>query len=215
MDNNLKMNILITGVTGGLGQAFKKCFESNGFKVYGHTANQTADIQIDFNDIKSVKKLESFIQNNDISCLINNAGIYSDVNLSQLEDEEIQKILNINLVSPIIITKYLYRYLESINKEGLVININSLAGKYPNYNESIYCASKFGLSGFGSSISINQKDSKIKVIDCFFGGLKTNMTKNRSNFEKLIDPNEAAEMILNILKGKTGLINSFEYRRTL
>ena len=209
------MNILITGITGGLGQALKKCFEINGFKTFGHTAYKYADIQIDFNDIESVKKMKSFIEKNDISCVINNAGIYSDANFLDLKDEEIQKIININLVAPILITKYLYRYLAKINRDGFLININSLAGKYPNPKVSIYCASKFGLSGFGSSLSINQKDSKVKVIDCYFGGLKTNMTISRSNYENLIDPNEAAEMILNILKGKTGMINSFEYRRTL
>ena len=208
--------ILITGITGGLGTALKNKFEKNKFKVYGHSCNKTSDIIIDFRDPNETLNMKKFIENNDITCMINNAAIYSDVPFYELSDKSIIDIFNTNLIAPILISKYFYQYILSKNKKGLIVNINSIAGKHPSFKESIYSSSKFGLNGFGTSLSTNQKNSKISVIDCYLGGVKTNITKNREDYNTLIDANDAAEMIFNIVLNKnTGLITSFEYRKNI
>jgi short-subunit dehydrogenase len=212
--NNINYNILITGVSGTLGTELKLCCENYGYKVYGHSLNSKADIIADFNDLSHLPFFENFIEQNNITCIINNAGIYSDTNFVDLSNNEILKILNINLISPIIITKYFYNYITKYNKTGLIININSLAGKFSNYKEAIYCASKFGLNGFGSSLSMNQQKSRISVMDCYFGGIKTNMTLSRDNYNTLIEPTEAAAFIVkNIKNCETGIVSTFEYRK--
>ncbi len=206
-------NILITGINGGLGGALKESFLERNYKVYGHSTTPNHDIQAEFNNIESITKIKDFIFEKNITGIINNAGIYSNTEFYSLKEKDIQKIININLVAPIILSKYLLEYLTSSNKNGFIVNINSLAGKYPNYNESIYCASKHGLAGFSASISINKKN-KINVIDCFPGALKTNMSKSRLDYNQLIEPKELAEKIAFAVEHRhTGVISSFEYRR--
>ena len=163
----MKYNILITGSQGGLGKEIYKRIKNSHHNIFQHSRSKVADINCDFNNIEEVKKIESFIRINKINCLINNSGVYSNKEFTSLTEEEIFNIINVNLTAPILLTKYVYKSVVQNKNQGLIVNINSLAGKYPSYNESIYCASKFGLSGFGGSLSINQKISNIKVIDCF------------------------------------------------
>ena len=162
---------------------------------------------LDFSNFKN------FFKENDINCLINNAAVYSNTEFINLSDREISDMININLTAPIILTKYFYSNLVKQNKFGILINVNSLAGKYPNYQESIYCASKYGLAGFGSSLSINQKVSNIRVIDCYVGAMKTNITKEREGFENFMDTDEVADFIFNLLLDTNKYnISSFEIR---
>lgn len=211
----MKYNILITGSKGGLGKEICNKIRNTKHSIFQHSMSETADINCDFNNLEGVKKLEKFIKEKQINCLINNSGIYSNKEFTSLTEEEISKIININLISPILLTKYVYNNTIQNKTQGLIININSLAGKYPSYNESIYCASKFGLSGFGSSLSINQKKSNIKVIDCFVGAMKTKMTINRDNYENLMEPSEIAEFIINLIDSNHNYtISSFELRNS-
>jgi short-subunit dehydrogenase len=209
-------NVLVTGISGGLGQSLEKECASRNITFYGQANknNKNGKYQsCNFSDIRDVYKMEEYISKNNINCLINNAGMYSDENLLEISDQRIQEIVNVNLVSPILLSKYLYKHLTLTNQTGWIININSLAGKYPNYKESIYCASKFGLSGFGASLSINQKNSKIKVVDVYVGAMQTDMTKDRPNYQELMNPQEIASFILDLIQNNSQyVLSSIEIR---
>ena len=211
----MKYNILITGSKGGLGKEICNEIKNTKHNIFQHSTSEIADINCDFNNLEEVKKLEEFVKEKQINCLINNSGVYSNKEFTSLTEEEIFNIINVNLTAPILLTKYVYKNIIHNKSQGLIINVNSLAGKYPSYNESIYCASKFGLSGFGSSLSINQKKSNVKIIDCFVGAIKTNMTINRDNYENLMEPSEIAEFIINLIDSKNNYtISSFELRNS-
>jgi len=211
----MKYNILITGSQGGLGKEIYKKVKATKHSVFQHSRSSNTDINCDFNKLEEVKKIQEFIREKQINCLINNSGVYSNKEFTSLTEEEIFNIINVNLIAPILLTKYVYKNIIQNKSQGLIININSLAGKYPSYNESIYCASKFGLSGFGSSLSINQKKSNVKVIDCFIGAMKTNMTINRDNYENLMEPSEISEFIINLIDSNHNYtISSFELRNS-
>ena len=211
----MKYNILITGSKGGLGKEIYNKIRNTKHNIFQHSTSEIADINCDFNNLEEVKKLEEFVKEKQINCLINNSGVYSNKEFTSLTEEEIFNIINVNLTAPILLTKYVYKNIIHNKSQGLIINVNSLAGKYPSYNESIYCASKFGLSGFGSSLSINQKKSNVKVIDCFVGAMKTNMTINRDNYQNLMEPSEIAEFIINLIDSNHNYtISSFELRNS-
>jgi 3-oxoacyl-[acyl-carrier protein] reductase len=215
MDKNMKYNILLTGSQGGLGKEIYKKIKITNHRIFRHSTSKDSDVNSNFNNLEEVKNLETFIKDNKINCLINNSGVYSNKEFTLLTEEEIYKIININLIAPILLTKYVYKNTIQNRSQGLIVNINSLAGKYPSYNESIYCASKFGLNGFGSSLSTNQKKSNVKVIDCFVGAMKTHMTINRDNYENLMEPSEIAEFIFNLIDSDNNYtISSFELRNS-
>lgn len=207
--------ILITGISGGLGQSLESECISRNILFFGHSNKNEKYRLCDFSNIENVSKMEEYISKNNINCLINNAGVYCGDPLTELSDQKIQEILNVNLLTPILLSKYLYKHLVSTKQTGWIININSLAGKYPNYNESVYCASKFGLSGFGSSISINQKNSNIKVVDVYVGAMKTKMTVGRPNYSDLMDPKEISSFIIDIIENKAQYVpSSIEIRNS-
>jgi short-subunit dehydrogenase len=200
--------VLVTGASGGLGRALLADCSTRGLTVFGQ-ANQHASggmIQSNFSIPEDVAKMEQFIVDNNITCVVNNAGLYSNKNITEIADGEIERIVNVNLVAPILLSKYLYKHLLATGQEGWIVNINSLAGKYPNFSESVYCASKFGLSGFGASLSINQKSSKIKVIDIHVGAMKTPMTEGRPNHANLMDPAEISKFVLDTIQSNSQYI---------
>jgi len=206
-------NILITGCSGGLGSALKSKLINKKFKVYTHSRNGETDINADFTEDQEVEKIKKFIFDNKISYLINNSGTYCEKQIQEVSNKEINQIIKINLTTPIILSKYIYQFCLEKNIEGLIVNINSLAGKYPNFNESIYCASKFGLTGFSSCLSMNQKKSNVKVIDCHIGAMKTNMTNNRENQQSMMDPDKVADFLVDIIVRRNEyILSSFELR---
>lgn len=205
--------VFITGITGDLGAALYKQSLLNNLEVYGQSRTISSKNIIKNNFINlNLSEFESFFKDNDINCLINNAAMYSDTTFIDMKSEDIINMVNTNLTAPIILTKYFYDNLVKQNKFGILININSLAGKQPNYNEAIYCATKFGLSGFGSSLSINQKKSNIRIIDCYLGAMQTKITVNRKEYKNFMNTDEVAKFIFSLILNNSNCISSFELR---
>ena len=210
------MNILLTGASGSLGQAFVTEFKKRNIYYYTQTNSKTLEknnLLCDFKNPKNLKLLRDFIKTHNITCLVNNAGIYLNGELNELDDEKIIDVININLLTPILLSKYLYEHLYETNQKGKIININSIAGKQPNYLESVYCASKYGLSGFGASLSINEKKSKIQIVDCYVGGFKSNITKDRKNYENLMEPVKIVDFIIDLMVSDNDYtVSSIDFR---
>jgi short-subunit dehydrogenase len=213
------MKILVTGSSRGLGKELVDCKSEN--EVFEHvretdTAKVNKNVLIgDINDADFLEKLDVFIRKNKINVLVNNAGIYKNCELTKMSIREIKDIINTNLIAQILITQTCIRYFQELT-EAIIINVNSLAGKYASANESVYSASKFGFYGFSKSIQLENIDSSIKFIDVFPGAIKSEMTKKRVDFENLIDPKELADLILNLLKHfKTLKVTEIEVRRNL
>ena len=112
--------ILITGATGGIGNALVKKFISLGGNVVGtgtkvekldELKKSSEKIKVKKFDISQHDKIEEFIDNaqlelEGLDILINNAGINVD-NLSlRMKDDEWTKFIDINLTSTFLITKY-------------------------------------------------------------------------------------------------------------
>ena len=124
------------------------------------------------NIFKSIIKKEKFIE-----ILINNAGIYKQSNLQNINISEINDMIDTNLKAPMILTKILSNNMKK-NKKGCIINISSIAGKVPIKEASVYCGTKYGLAGCGRSLNKELKNSGIGVCTIFPGGINTPLWKN-------------------------------------
>ena len=119
-------------------------------------------------DISSHSEIEKFI--NDVSeelggldILINNAGINRD-NLSlRMKDEEWQKVIDVNLTSTFLLSKYAIKKMMKSNS-GRVINITSIVGHTGNIGQSNYAASKSGTIGMSKSLSIEYAKKNINTL---------------------------------------------------
>ena len=197
-------NILITGCSSGLGQAlFNKVWEDDNLNPFGHYRTEDGDPHAligDITDPDFPEKLDNHIRKNKIDCFINNAGVYEG------------DIIDTNLGSQIRMLQVVYKYFLEREK-GRIININSVAGLYPSANESIYCASKFGLKGFSKSIQLEAVGTGIEVTDVYLGGVQTRMTQDRENYDDLMRPEDIAECIIDLLNTKTFYVNEITLRK--
>lgn len=192
-------NILITGCGSGLGKILLENKSHNVFPHFRSIENPPSNSIVgDLRDINVLNSLTKFIVDSNINVFINNVGIYLNSPITEISDDELIDVINVNLISSMLLLKRVYSYFKEKN-EGLIININSLAGKTPTANESIYCASKFGLKGFSKSIQLEAIGTGIKIVDLYPGAIKTRMTQGRSNYDNLMDPNDIASLIYDII----------------
>lgn len=193
---------LITGASRGLGKALACEFSDNG---YGLILNNRNGISV-LPDHRTVNgdiakettryKLVLAAKEVDLDILINNVGVYHNGSFVDMENDRIQRMLKVNLIAPMLLTKMILSIFQK-KKSGLIININSHAGRHGVDGESVYCASKHGLSGFSNSLKYEINKYGIKILDVYLGAMKTDMTKLRSDWDNLISPKDAAKAIFN------------------
>lgn len=209
---------LITGSSKGLGRSLALAYACDNYNIilHGRDEKRLLKTQEDIifspgfeqycyaviGDITSEKTINSLYQSAiqyDIDILINNAGLYAGNFLGNMTSEEIERIIDVNLIAPIQLIKRIYPIFQK-KKEGLIININSMAGKYPNELEVAYCASKHGLRGFSTAFQNEANRDNIRLIDVYLGAMQTEMTKKRSDYDKFIKTEEVADLIFRISK---------------
>ena len=198
MINFKNKNILITGASGGIGNELVKKFVSLGGNVLGSgTKAEKLDlikkkypnIKVKKFDISEHSRIEEFIENvslelGGLDILINNAGMNVD-NLSlRMKDEEWKKVIDINLTSTFLLTKYSIKKMLK-NKFGRVVNITSVVGHTGNAGQSNYAASKAGIIGMSKSLAIEYAKKNITVNCVSPGFIVSDMTMNIAEKVKL------------------------------
>jgi len=205
---------LITGSSRGLGKALALSFASHGWGVVAHGRNKDRVAEVkglvlskgvqcesvvgDITEMSTVLLLANMTRSLGVSVLVNNAGVYTRSRIDELNSLHIQKVINTNLLAPILLTQKVFEVFKE-SKSGLVININSVAGKVPSPYESVYCASKFGLRGFMESFKYEALKCGVAVSDVYLGAMATFMTEGRDDRDKFISVDEAAEAVFGLV----------------
>ena len=165
--------VVITGVSTGIGHASAKTLIEGGFRVFGSVRNHAdADrlqrefgemfvpLLFDVTDEAAVQaeaaKVGEQLGTETLSGLVNNAGIEVAGPLPYLPTDQFRHQLEVNLVGPFIVTKAFLPLLGADparnGKPGRVVNISSVSGKIAGPFSGAYAASKFGLEGFSESL---------------------------------------------------------------
>jgi 3-oxoacyl-[acyl-carrier protein] reductase len=189
---NLKnKKVLITGATGGIGKALVGKFSSLDANILATgTKNEKLDLlKKEFPNINILKfdisehpKIEEFIENvfsqlTGLDVLINNAGVNLD-NLSlRMTNEQWKKVIDINLGSTFLLTKYAIKKMLK-NKYGRIVNITSIVGHTGNLGQANYSASKAGIIGMSKSLAIEYAKKNITINCVSPGFIQTKMTDN-------------------------------------
>ena len=198
MINFKNKNVLITGATGGIGGELVKKFITLGANVLatGTKAEkldtikkQYPNIKVKRFDISEHSRIEEFIDNvvlelGGLDILVNNAGTNMD-NLSiKMKDNEWKKVIDINLNSTFLLSKYsIKKMLKS--KFGRIVNITSIVGHTGNLGQSNYAASKAGIIGMSKSLAIEYAKKNITVNCVSPGFIVSDMTMNIAEKVKL------------------------------
>ena len=210
-------NVLITGISKGIGKALAVKFLKEGYFVIGTSLTGSVDFsdknlavyKLDLSSEESIEKcsLEILKLENNIDILINSAGVLLDEEELTVIRKKLEKTLKINLVGPIDFTEHI---LEKVSIGGHIINISSSAGSlahtghpgshFPGHYPA-YKISKTAINMYTRTLALRLKD-KIIVSSVHPGWVKTDMGGEEAD----ITPEEAAENIYNfaITKPKTG-----------
>jgi len=193
---NLKgLDIILTGATGGIGNSILDKLISVGANVLATGTNQEKlnviqnkhpNVKVQKFDLSNHDEIENFINKsydifgNKIDILINNAGITKD-NLSiRMKDEEWNNVIDINLTSTFLLSKYAIKKMLK-NKKGKIINITSVVGHTGNIGQANYAASKAGVVAMSKSLALEYGKKNIKVNCVSPGFINTDMTKKIEN----------------------------------
>jgi len=198
MINFKNKKILITGATGGIGGALVKKFDSLGANILATGTNTEkldkikklySSVKVKKFDISEHSRIEEFIENvtlelGGLDIIVNNAGKTFD-NLSlRMKDDEWKKIIDINLSSTFLLTKYSIKQMLK-NKFGRVVNITSIVGHTGNAGQTNYAASKAGIIGMSKSFAIEYARKNITVNCVSPGFIISDMTMNIAEKVKL------------------------------
>ena len=191
-------NILITGASGGIGNQLVKKYLSLGGNVLGSGTNaekldllkkKYPTVKVKKFDMSEHARIEEFIENvtlelGGLDILINNAGKNVD-NLSlRMKDDEWKKVIDINLTSTFLLSKYAIKKMLK-NKFGRVVNITSVVGHTGNLGQSNYAASKAGIIGMSKSLAIEYAKKNITINCVSPGFIVSDMTMNIAEKVKL------------------------------
>ena len=237
-------NVLITGGSSGIGLAVAKEFRKYGANLFLVARNPTklesAKNEISTSipevgngtifpiDVSSQKEVENTVQtiiknHGGIDVLINNAGISICGRFEDHSSEEHEKVLRINYLGTLYMTKAVYPHLKT--KTGSHIGfVSSVAGYLGVFGFSAYAASKFAMTGLAESIRNEAKDYGIGVTMIYPPDTDTPMYHHEiesklpecialSESAKLVQPEEVAQKFLKgILKNKFEVFCNTESR---
>ena len=184
-------NIIVTGATGGIGSSIIEKLYETGANILatGTKVEKLNELKSNFQNLRTLKfdisqteKVEEFIENatNDLGgsldCLINNAGITQDNLAIRMNLEEWQKVIDINLTSTFLTTKFAIKKMLK-NKSGKIVNITSVVGHTGNLGQANYTASKAGIIAMSKSLAIEYAKKSININCISPGFIKTDMTE--------------------------------------
>ncbi len=190
--------ILITGASGGIGNALVKKYIDLGGDVMGSgTKTEKLDllkknypsIKVKKFDISDHSRIEEFVDNvslelGGLDILVNNAGINVD-NLSlRMKEEEWKNVIDVNLTSTFLLSKFAIKKMLK-NKFGRVVNITSVVAHTGNLGQTNYSAAKAGIIGMSKSLATEYAKKNI-TINCISPGfIVSDMTMNIAEKVKL------------------------------
>ncbi|MFN8693999.1 MAG: 3-oxoacyl-[acyl-carrier-protein] reductase [Holosporales bacterium] len=193
--------IVLTGATGGLGQAMAQSLAEAGARLLlsgtrqaaleelaaklpgsGHkaAAGNMTDAGIGEQLINAA--MDAFGQ---VDVVINNAGVTKDGLLLRMKDEDWQSVLDINLTAAMRICRAAIKPMMKA-RSGRIINISSIVGVMGNAGQTNYVASKAGLIGFSKALALEVASRGITVNAIAPGFIRTAMTDALNDAQKAL-----------------------------
>jgi len=223
--------VLLTGVAQGLGLYLCRELKSHGFNITGidihDTENLLPELQAiltnyyayDLSETAGIPGLirQIISENGNIDILINNAGIKSFRLLTEYSDDEFRKVIDVNFIAPVLLTKQLIPLMME-QQYGRIINIASNAGFEGYKTGSAYCSSKGAMHLFTQAVAAELKNN-ITINTISPSTIATaEYIKSKPGIEpsRFISPQQVSAMIFKIIysgvNGKVFPVINFKSR---
>ncbi len=214
-------SLLVTGGGRGIGRAIALRFAREGFGVAmlarsGKELAETAaavtqaggrplpiegDVSREADGEAAVRRAEEAFDGIDV--LVNNAGVFRVKPAHETSTELWRQILETNLSGPFFVTRAVIRGMLARKRGRAIVNVSSEAGKRGFPGSGAYCASKYGLCGFGDAIREELRPAGIRVINVLPGQVDTkawdgcglDLERIGLRREKMMKPEQVADAI--------------------
>ena len=219
-------NVLVTGGSRGIGLAIAQRLASSGYNVIAVARRESDDLRkaigaatgqdggrIHFRtfDLREIDGIPAFVKGlrdefGAIYGLVNNAGLGTEGLLATMHNSEIEALTRLNVLSPIILTKYVVRHMMADGAGGRVINMSSIIASTGYNGLSVYGATKAAATGFTRSLAREVGKLGITVNAIAPGFIDTELTHSlgpeqrqriagRSALRRLPEAGDVASMV--------------------
>lgn len=210
---------LVTGSSRGIGAATAVALAADGWPVRVNyrsdeegarevaakieaAGGQATVVQGDVADPAAVKQLLEPGEDGPVLCLVNNAGLRLDGLSPQIEDEQWQRVIDVNLSATFRTTREALKPMLRA-RYGRIVNVSSVVGLHANAGQANYAASKAGVIGFTKTVAVEVARRGVTVNAVAPGLIETALTEEivGGELEKAIParrvgtPEEAAACI--------------------
>ena len=219
-------NILVTGISRGIGKATAQLLVKQGYFVYGiyNTEKEEAEklknqlknleiFQCDFSNRKNTEALVQTLRKVRFSGIVNSAGVVILMNFNSFDVKEWEKTFEINLIAPLLLVQGLK---ENLEEEASIVNISSTDGLTGGITGIAYSASKAALINLTQSLANILASKKIRVNAIAPGWIGDGMQASQEVLKEaaLFNPlgrvgayEEIAHTVNFLLSEKSGYIN--------
>ncbi len=187
-------NVLVTGGSRGLGLAIARRLAASGYRAVAVARRSSealaaaqaeaaegsgaiAFMACDLSEIEALSDLVQVTRHNfgSLYGLVNNAAIGTDGLLGIMHNSQIEKLVRLNTLSPIVLTKYVVRQMMA-EHEGRIVNVSSIIASTGYSGLSVYGATKASMLGFTRSLAREVGRLGITVNAVAPGFMDTEMT---------------------------------------
>ena len=218
-------NVLVTGGSRGIGLAISRKLAAAGYNVIAVARRESDELQsavgeavrqgrggLHFRafDLSETHAIPAFVKAlrdefGAIYGLINNAGIGTEGLLATMHNSEIEALLRLNVLSPVLLTKYIVRHMMA-DGAGRIINMSSIIAGTGYNGLSVYGATKAAATGFTKSLAREVGKLGITVNAIAPGFVDTELTQGlpdaqrkrivgRSALRRLPESEDVANMV--------------------
>jgi 3-oxoacyl-[acyl-carrier protein] reductase len=215
-------NVLVTGGSRGIGLGIAQRLADAGFNVIAVARRESDELRTAIGeakqgnlhfracDLSAVDELPAFVKATRdefgaIYGLVNNAGIGTEGLLATMHNSDIEALVRLNVLSPVILTKYIVRHMMA-DGEGRIVNISSIIASTGYNGLSVYGATKAAATGFTRSLAREVGKLGITVNAIAPGFIDTELTRtlggegrqkiaSRSALKRLPEADDVASMV--------------------
>lgn len=213
-----KRNVLVTGGSRGVGFAVATRLVRDGYRVIalarkpGAALNAARNDDLHFKafDLSQVDGIADMVRDlkkqfGPLYGLVNNAALGTEGLLSNMHLTQIEELVRVNTVSPIVLSKYAVRAMMTAG-EGRIVNISSIIGSTGYSGLSVYGATKASMIGFTKSLAREVGRLGVTVNAVAPGFMDTDLTRSldegqraqiarRSALQRLVDVEDVANAV--------------------
>jgi 3-oxoacyl-[acyl-carrier protein] reductase len=218
-------NVLITGGSRGIGLAIARRLAGAGYNIIAVARRESGELReaidaatkqgsgrLHFRslDLSQIDAIPAFVKTlrdefGAIYGLVNNAGIGTEGLLATMHNSEIEALIRLNVLSPVILTKYVVRHMMA-DGAGRIINMSSIIASTGYNGLSVYGATKAAATGFTRSLAREVGKLGITVNAIAPGFVDTELTQGlapeqrqriagRSALRRLPEVDDVARMV--------------------